>query len=228
LTCPKCSHEYDTIVRTIGTLEYTFPISCPKCAEEQRQKLDLEAKQEAIKAENERIKRWISYADFPPRYATMRSYEPISDVQSREWDYRTPLILLGGVGSGKTKWAVWQAILGICKYNKTARYIEHSALVSKIEAAKNFKSFQDVDSTIKEFVECDILILDEVDKQDYTSHLFRVIGGRYDANKPTIFIANIGVDAFKKILGDALYSRIAGQGCKTAINFGVTDFRRES
>jgi DNA replication protein DnaC len=228
MICPDCQNEYETVETIIGGHPFHYPLVCPKCSKERREKLERAAEQEAIKAENERILRGISFANFPPIYETMRKYEPKNSVQAKEWDYKTPLILLGSVGGGKTMWAVWQAIVGIWKYRKTARYISHSELFCRIDAAKRYQSFQDVNATIREFIECDILIIDEMDKQGYSDYLFRVVGGRYDAMKPTIFIANVNIEEFKKIVGQAIESRLTQkENPAKVLLFGSTDFRKE-
>ena len=226
MICDKCGFEYQPREFSIGGHSITMFGDCPKCAEKLRAKLAKEAEQEQIREENERILRWIKNANFPPIYANLRGYEPKTDAQAIEWDYTKPLLFVGVTGCGKTMRACWLAIVGIWQYKKTARYIDHSALISRIEAAKNFKSFQDVDATIKEFVECDILIIDELDKQPYTNHLFRVLDGRYGANRPTIFLSNAKPEEIKLIFGDALYSRLVnGQGMKT-YKFESADFRK--
>ena len=221
MICPKCNHEYTQ--RDIGN-GLLIPVTCPECDRKFRAKMEAEAEQEKIRAENERILRWIKHSNIPPIYAAMRSYTPLNAVQAIEWDYKTPLLFIGGTGSGKTKRACWLAMFGIWKYNKTARYTLHSGLVSRIKASWNSK-YETEDSVIRDFVDTDILILDEVDKQEYTEYLFRVLDGRYTANKPTILLSNGTGEEVKRILGDALYSRLTkGQGLK-AYNFGNKDFR---
>lgn len=223
MKCLDCGFEYTQKELKIGDSVFFLPFSCPKCDEAVREKLAKEAENECIKEENERILRWIANANFPPIYANMRNYEPMTEAQAMEWDYATPLIFIGGTGSGKTKKACWLAIVGIWKYKKTARYTIHSGLVSRIKASWSSK-VETEDSVINDFINADILIIDELDKQEYTEYLFRVLDGRYGANRPTILLSNSTIEEVRRILGDALNSRLRGQGVK-ARSFGSKDFR---
>ena len=78
---------------------------------------------------------------------------------------------------------------------------------------------------MKELSTTDILIIDEIDKQEYTNQLFQIMDGRYANQKPTIIIGNATIDEVKAILGDALNSRLREFGAVIK-PFSKCDYRR--
>ena len=79
------------------------------------------------------------------------------------------------------------------------------------------------DDIIEQYIECDLLILDEIGRIQYNDYLFKVFDGRYMNQKPVILIGNIDVKEIPKILGDAIASRLRTN--VQAICFGTEDLR---
>lgn len=224
MKCNKCGHEYETRVLTvINEVELIFPFDCPKCTQDEEKRTKQALEYEKIAKDRERVAEWILRANIPQIYAGMREYVPKADNQRLFWDFKKPLIFSGSTGSGKTMLACWLAIVGIAKYDKTARYFTHSGMVSRIKATWGSK-YENEDTIINDCAKCDLLILDEMDKQEYTDYLFRVLDGRYQNQLPTILIANKTPDDIKQILGDALYSRLRGSNAIVKI-FDNIDYR---
>lgn len=225
MICPKCNHEYETIEREIGGGVYTFPMSCPECDRVMRDRLEAETKAELVKQEAVRINLWIKNAEIPPRYAVMRECTPKNSTQELKWDFKKNLIFTGGTGAGKTTVACWIAIVGIIKYRKTARYKSYPDLLLSLDSNK-FGKIVNTESVIQDCIECDILILDEIDKGVYSNYLFQIMNGRYNKQLPTIIIGNATIDEIKAIFGDALNSRLREQGTIVK-GFASIDYRSE-
>ena len=223
MICQKCNYEYNTIEQEIGGSVYIFPMSCPECDKAFRMKLEAETKANNEKAEAERINTWIKNAEIPPRYAVMREFTAKNQSQSLTWDFKKNLIFTGGTGAGKTTVACWLAIVSIIKYRKTARYKSYPDLLLSLDSNK-FGKIVNTESVIQDCIECDILILDEIDKGVYSNYLFQIMNGRYNKQLPTIIIGNATIDEIKAIFGDALNSRLREQGAIVK-GFASIDYR---
>lgn len=216
-------HTYETKELTIGDKVYTLPFECPICAKQLRDKLEAETQREKDKAEFDRIKSWTAHSGIPQRYANMTEYTPLNPSQSLTWDCKKNIILTGGTGAGKTTVACWLAIVGIIKYRKTVRYKSYPDLLLSLDSNK-FGKIVNTESVIQDCIECDILILDEIDKGVYSNYLFQIMNGRYNKQLPTIIIGNATIDEIKAIFGDALNSRLREQGTIVK-GFASIDYR---
>ena len=71
---------------------------------------------------------------------------------------------------------------------------------------------------MQEFEQLDLLIVDEVGVQYATESANRIIteivNARYNAEKPTVFISNLGANEFQTVMGERAMSRMMEDGCK--------------
>jgi DNA replication protein DnaC len=206
--CPNCSKPFQQTEQEIAGVILRFPSECPDCSKATKEKLEAETKAEMERAENERIELWIKNSRIPPKYATIRDYQPKDETQRIVWDFKKNLVFIGQCGSGKTHLACAIAIIGIIKYKKTARYFTHYDLIRYVRNAWDKNSVMSENEIMRELATTDILIIDEIDKQEYTNQLFQIMDGRYSNQKPTIIIGNATTEEVKAILGDALSSRL--------------------
>jgi len=221
--CPKCNTPFDQKEIAIGNITMQYPYECTKCALETTKRLEDEAKATQDAEEASRVDLWIKNAGIPLRYKNLTSFSPKNKTQSISWDFRRNLIFFGGTGAGKTHIACFIAIAGIKHYRKTARYTTHAEMIRRIKGTWSSKSISE-ESVINDLIGCDVLIIDEIDKQEYTQYLFQIMDGRYNAMLPTIIIGNATIDAIKSILGDAIVSRLREQGV-SARAFEAVDYR---
>lgn len=123
----------------------------------------------------------------------------------------TPLVFVGGCGTGKTHLAVAIAS-AILPSGLTAFYIEARELVRKVQESKSFTSLTTESLVMAEIKAYDLLILDEIGANRGTDSevgiLGDVIASRHKAKKPIIAISNLTADELKAEIGDRAFDRL--------------------
>ena len=136
----------------------------------------------------------------------------------------TPVLLLGGVGTGKTHLACSIAN-EIAKRGHDSIFRSVSQLVRSIRdtwgKGGEESKLLDIYRTV------DLLIIDEVGVQAGSENerniLFDIINGRYEEMKPTIMISNLTIDKFTEAVGQRITSRIQHNGLY--LPFTWSDYR---
>jgi DNA replication protein DnaC len=186
----------------------------------------------------------LDRAAIPPRYrtASLETYQISIPEQRAAVDVcrtycadvdRTvrsgsSLLLLGGVGTGKTHLACGIAREFINQH-RSAMYIRVAELISMVRESWRSDSKRSERKVYKDLLGLDLLILDEVGVQAGTENeqniLFNVINQRSEEMRPVILISNLAAPEVKEMLGDRSYSRI----CESArvVPFTWEDFRRK-
>lgn len=215
----KCEKHGDFTGRCIEVLGRKIEIGCPKCNEEKREAEELEEKQEKERNEQARIAIGLSLSNIPLRYQSLLTFTPRENQKIKAWDGKKNLSIIGGTGSGKTAYACHLGLKTI--YNgDTVRFSEQSEIIAKIKNAWGKGSEQ----IVQDYIDCDLLIVDEIGRGGYDDYLFRIFNGRYNLSKPTIIIGNVTFKEIPNVLGEAIASRLRGLGV-VGLNFGSLDHR---
>ena len=218
----NCEKHGEYEAKTIKCLGLEITMSCPKCSEE-NSKAELEREEyERNRAEIARISLWTEKANIPTLYNGLTKFDPLEAQKTIDYNYRQNLVIVGGVGTGKTMYASWIGLMAIHK-GLTVRYLYASDIATRVKDTWSSKVLSEKD-VIDELINCDILILDEIGRVEYNDYLFKVIDGRYQKIRPTILLGNIEAKELPKILGDAISSRLRKN--VKVLSFGDTDLRR--
>ncbi len=148
--------------------------------------------------------------------STFDNYFPVTNKAQeflefcKDYDFRSNILMLGNTGTGKTHLACALADSAIRK-NMSCMYVNFYELTDvKINKPNLFDDLQN----------CDFLIIDEYGQQDSdfkSSLLFEIINHRYNNERYTVLISNLGPDKFKSSISAPLYSRLKGnvafKGC---------------
>jgi DNA replication protein DnaC len=152
--------------------------------------------------------------------------ENFGDVESNGRN----LIMLGGVGAGKTHLSVGIAN-HIMATGKTALFTSVIGAVRSIKETYRRDSEATEGSAIRKLCEPDLLILDEVGVQFGTDAekiiLFEIINGRYEDMKPTVIISNLNIEGLTEYLGERVIDRLREGGGKV-IMFNWASYRRSA
>ena len=220
--------------------------TCHHCVEE-KEKARWQ-KKEALritKLEEDRAKKLLDDLHVPGRYenATFNNYTAVNAGQKsalkacRNYAENFSelskagggLLLVGGVGTGKTHLAI--AIGKELVENKhSARYANLADVIRAVRSSWNSSEYDEADvyNTSSSF---ELLILDEVGVQAGTDNerniIFEVINTRYGGNKPTILISNLPEREMMVFVGERVIDRIK-DGRAGTIVFNWQSYRQRA
>lgn len=158
-----------------------------------------------------RLSQWKRAAGIPERYmpAELDGRYPCGILRSWVEHPTDGLILVGGIGTGKTWWACAAMAAAMEAWNCSGRFVSSSAFVKST-----------IEDGWERFTVPRILVFDDLGKEKagefFTSAFFRLIDARTAANKKTIITTNYGPEALMgrfsvdgdKTTADALASRM--------------------
>lgn len=220
--------------KQIKALKGVKPL-CSLCLkqEEDNENIKRNQNEEARKLEIERlrIEKNFNQAMIPPRFLqhSFESYITTTQEQIKNktamfnyaLNFETNLkngssvILSGKVGNGKTHLACSVANHIIKNLNKTALFLSVIDALSKIKSTYTKKNEITEIEVINQFLEIDLLILDEFGIQIGSDHekmlLFRIINKRYEYLKPTILITNLSAEQIKNF-DERIFDRLKENG----------------
>lgn len=216
-----CEKHGKYMSKVINILGKEIVSSCPVCKKEYDEKEEKYQKRKKEIEEIERILAWIKVSNLPEIYRNIENINLFDNQKSLEkFDFKKNLIIYGGVGTGKTMIASYLGLKAI-KNNMTVRYLFADDLEKKVKTSwKTNLTEQDI---LNIFIDCDLLILDEIGRVEYNNYLFKLFDGRYTKNKQTIIMGNIEITEIPKILGEAIASRLRSN--VKVVCFGTEDFR---
>jgi DNA replication protein DnaC len=149
------------------------------------------------------------------RFDTFQAVPGTADALAavREWadaftlETREGLLLAGPFGSGKSHLAVSALRHVIESALVEGRFVSAGDLVSAVRSGAHI-TWKPVDDAIG----AELLVLDDLGQEsgsDFTRDIIaRVVFGRYDAARPTIFTSNLGTKGMTDALGGAVTSRL--------------------
>lgn len=200
---------------------------CPRCLFDASNAADSAVSVPAIAQRRaRRLNAALLDINLPPRFRTksLDGYRADTDEQANalaacreyaelfEQHYRAgrSLMLLGGVGTGKTHLAAAIAA-DVVRQGATVRYITASELIRAIKASFNRDSTRTEQQIYNDMMGFDLLIIDEIGVQHGTDFernaLFEVVNGRYGHVLPTVIISNLGPTELPACLGDRVIDR---------------------
>jgi DNA replication protein DnaC len=206
-------------------------LGCPRCAVEERA---LEKREIADAAEAKCVER------FPLRYreATVESAEVQGWVRQFQVDYRhaPSLLLMGPTGTGKThagyaalRAAVsvaWTAPSGALRSPRWQAMTYADLCASLRPRGRDY----DIEAVLKSYLDTDLLFIDDLGAGKVSEAVeevtYRLINGRYNDMRPSIFTTNLSLQALKDAIGDRIASRLA-ETCTRVVLDGP-DRRRQS
>lgn len=206
---------------------------CPECnSEKTKAKYESEESDKLKKKIKHAIEYSLVHGGMPGRMAGkgIDSFRDDSDgkalVKRKALDFihnapelckvGSSLILCGGVGTGKTHLACTISHECCARYGHKSMYRTTYDLVLEIKESWGRGSERTESQVYRDFLEPDILILDEVGVQFGSDSesiiIFHVINKRYNAMKSTIVISNLNIEGVKEYLGDRVVDRLREGG----------------
>lgn len=138
------------------------------------------------------------------------------------------LTLLGTPGTGKTHLACAYAN-AVISQGYTALFASVSKVIRSVRSSWGTFGTGSEESAYSNFVDVDLLILDEVGVQAGSENeqqiIFNIINERYNAVKPTVIISNKDREGVKKYLGERVWDRLKENG-GICLNFNAGSYRK--
>lgn len=133
------------------------------------------------------------------------------------------LVMVGGIGTGKTLMACEFAESYINRLSRSVRYITAKGMIGEIQASYG-KEGKSEAAEIARFVQYDLLILDEIDAISTKSEnsallLTEIINQRYGNFRPIIAITNQKLETLADFVGDRVADRLRENAFVCAFNW---------
>jgi DNA replication protein DnaC len=214
--------EYSGVLMRDGSVS-----GCPICASEKRDMEELERKREMFQYQHRtsaRIpKRFADkgFADFivsnPGQQIALDACVDYVDDFSKNRREGRCMLLMGGVGTGKTHLALAIASHLINECLVKAIYRTVGMITSDIRATYKDRTGASETYIMREIIGADLLILDEVGATKQSEFelatLFAIINGRYEQYRPTIIISNLAPSELGDAIGSRCVDRVRENGC---------------
>lgn len=207
---------------------------CPACRTEAQERILAERLAELTEMAADRCD-----ARFPRRFQTATQLRPDAESWAAQFltdpENAPSLLLLGPTGTGKT----YQAYATLRRAVSTPRphpgvgyrLLEwHAATHADILADLRPSQRNDSDGILRRLRGLPLLLVDDLGVAKNSEWVedvtYRLINGRYEDMRPTIFTSNLATEQLRDVLGDRIASRLA-ETCTRIVLTG-TDRRRAS
>ena len=193
---------------------------CKSCAEEEMyEHLEREANRLAMEKANKALilpgrLNLYSFENYKPSKESNPNLNACK-LYVKGWPDVGGMLMLGGVGTGKTHLAV-----SICKALRdvaaTCRMTTVNRIIRAVRSSWNKNTDDTEAKIILRYVEYDLLVIDEIGSQ-YGSDSERVIineiiNDRYEMDHKTILIGNVSITEANEILGKRVIDRVTHNG----------------
>ena len=210
--CPKHGTQPATYGEIDGYIhdEWKYPFGCLECA-----------KQEAIDKMVEKASVPVRYIhktfdtfsqDTAERKKAFSAVKEFADTMEKSLADGRCLILIGGVGTGKTHLAC-SLVRKVVEAERSAKFTTVQKLIREVRSSWGTKDEQGV---IDNLASLDLLVIDEIGVQACSDNerniLFDVINSRYEEMRSTIVITNCDMNGLKECLGDRVVDRFRENG----------------
>lgn len=212
--CPKCVDEFDLLVsEKVQEMEVAEKKRLTKEREEKRIK-DLKCIGVS--------KRYIDNsfdnynAETPEKQNALLKCKELCDAVVKK-ENPCNLIMVGGVGTGKTHLAN-SIVVNLFDRDASSNRINMIDMIRVLKSTWSKDSEYTEEEVIKHYTSIDLLIIDEVGIQFNSDteklFVFDIINGRYENCLPTVIISNLDINGVKDIIGDRCVDRLREDGGK--------------
>ncbi|KKL06448.1 hypothetical protein LCGC14_2595950, partial [marine sediment metagenome] len=191
------------------------------------------------------LKHCIRYAEEYPLDVRPKSYRSLYIYSEQSWGVGKTHLSCAIVHRVLDRWT-GQRVMSSYGFEvesncPTIKWVSEPQLFSKIEASFNYTQedkqiLPNKDDIINELINCDLLILDDVGKEQRQDPrfiqrtLFAIINGRYDRDYPMLITANLKPSLLKKHLGasgtdEASYDRFVEMTHNKSVQIDGTSYR---
>ena len=127
------------------------------------------------------------------------------------------LIMVGGVGTGKTHLAN-SVVIALTDKGHDCGRVNMIDMIRRLKSTWSKDSEETEEEVLDIFINAELLIIDEVGVQFNSDtekmFIFDIINGRYDECLPTVIISNLDIAGVKDVMGERCIDRLREDGGK--------------
>ncbi|WP_100551059.1 AFG1/ZapE family ATPase [Caedibacter taeniospiralis] len=207
-----------------------FRFKCPTCVKEHEADKLHEAKLEKRIKDSGLAKRQLqaNFANFKSSQALEQceACQSFADNWEQVFTHGQSMLMIGGVGTGKTHLASSIANQVMAKHYAHVRYTTFMMMTFAMRDAQNLHP--SLTGVINQFTKPELLIIDEIGVKGSTEYEFNLLNGildtRYAELLPTILITNANWNQLVSMIGYRAISRFTETG--KSLKFGNGDYRK--
>ncbi|WP_395947505.1 AFG1/ZapE family ATPase [Caedibacter taeniospiralis] len=207
-----------------------FRFKCQKCVEEHKAHELHEAKLEKRIKDSGLAKRQLqaNFENFnssqaPEQYEACKNF---ADNWEQVFTHGQSMLMIGGVGAGKTHLASSIANQVMAKHYAHVKYTTFMMLTFAMRDAQNLN--QSLIGAMNQFTRSELLVIDEIGVKGSTEYEFNLLNGildaRYSELLPTILITNANWNQLVSMIGYRAISRFTEAG--KSLKFDNEDYRK--
>lgn len=241
----ECEHHGAYAARVLDMPEGFDPVvmGCPACSSAADRHSNERRKHTEQRLRMQKLRGLTSVAAIPEKYtsATVSDFvtdfpgervaKTICETYVRTWaDQRIKggsLVFTGVCGTGKTHLACAIGNAVMAEHLGTVMFGTVPQIVGLVRETYQDGAKRSERQVIKDMMEPDLLIIDEIGAGNTTEHslqvLFEIINVRYQALKPMVLISNLTKEQLEKFLGERIMDRF--RECGIVVPFSWQSFR---
>ncbi|PXV60682.1 DNA replication protein DnaC [Dyella jiangningensis] len=216
---------------------------CQLCIRESHAKSEQFRERSQHRLRSEKLKGLITAAAIPAKYAdaSIDAYRTefqgehyarrICETYLKTWATQRmkggSLVFCGKPGTGKTHLACAIGNDVMASHGGTVVYGTVPQIVGLVRESFRDGSAKSERQVIKDLLDPDLLILDEIGAQSGSDYelrtLFEIINGRYQAGRPMLLVSNLTPEQMEKTLGERVMDRF--RECAIIVPFNWASFR---
>ena len=210
--CPKHGMQPATYGEISGYIrdEWQYPFGCLECAKQDVIDMAVAEASVPLRYLHKTLDTFVQ--DTLEQKIAFSAIGEFSDNLDKSLDDGRCLIMIGGVGTGKTHLACG-LIRKVIESGRSAKFTTVQKLIREVRSSWGTKNEQ---SVIDALAKLDLLVIDEVGVQSGSDNelniLFDVINSRYEDVRSTVIVTNCNIDGIRKYLGERIVDRLRENG----------------
>lgn len=212
-TCPTHGKYPSVYRKKDGTLASIDEKRCPYCFAKDRTERELNRALIPPRFKNKSLENFIATQSWQQE-AKKKIQNYIDNLDDNLASGRN-VILIGSVGTGKTHLSI-ALLKAVIENGGVGTFLTASDLFLNIRDTWARHSEISTLERIQQFVDLDILVIDEIGVQRGTDNereiLFSIINSRYNNLKPTVLLSNLSLKEVRDYIGERTFDRLKEDG----------------
>ena len=212
-TCPIHGSFPSVYRKPDGSLASIDEKRCPYCHAKERTERELKRSMIPPRFQNKNLESYETPNTWQVKAKT--TIQNYIDNLDENLEKGRNIILIGGVGTGKTHLSIG-LLKAVIENGGIGMFITASDLFMNIRDTWTRSSEITTLDRVQQFVDLDLLVIDEIGVQRGTDNereiLFSIINSRYNNLKPTVLLSNLSLKEVRAYIGERTFDRLKEDG----------------